>query len=539
MATNLATVTSRARFRILAAFLLCIVLLSSCEIAVDIGIDVEDDGSGNVAVNVRADEDAVADGPSNLEDMLRLQDLEDAGWVITGPEEDQGEISVRAEKGFSRPDQLQGVLDEITGVNGMFSNFELTSESEFAQSEFAIVGDIDLGQREDLFNDDEITELLDGNPLGKPLADYLPDGQTLDDVVPITVSVRLPGEGAENSRSEATFSPQFADAAPTRVQLSTVNDIFIARVLRWVGFALAGLCALSAVLALLGFFLDRRAMRRPQTPPSVATRVPARPGMAPYQAPVAAPQPVPGHYSAVPPLQARPAAPSPQRSQAAPQHAGGTHPQAAVSAGSPGSQLRHVIVDPLGVLYRLPSSPEDMMLTFVREQGSDIDAGEVVDNYLEVTFGRMTTAEFWEAVEVEGDVDELNTEWIGRFRPRSGAADFLREMRRRQLPVSVLSNDGEEWSTMLQQRDNLGVVSPWIASGAIGARKPDPGLYDALRRELKSSYERCLFIDTVVDDLDAGRTLGMQTAFMPSGREVPDRPNHPVVKDFSDFFKRR
>ena len=60
-----------------------------------------------------------------------------------------------------------------------------------------------------------------------------------------------------------------------------------------------------------------------------------------------------------------------------------------------------------------------------------------------------------------------------------------------------------------------------------------------MRRTLNNSYEGCLCIDSVADHLDAAVTLGMQTAYMTSGRPSEKRrPNHPVVASFSDFFRR-
>lgn len=506
---------------ILLFLVACIVTLSACEVALDVDIDVEEDGSGQVELQLTLDDEALAQGPEDLAGILRTGDLADAGWRIEGPSTVDDSTTINARKGFGNETQLQDVLDEIAGPNSMFKGFRIERASEFASTSYSIDGAIDLRSGEALFNDEVTAALFDGNPLGKPLAEYIGE-RTLDDVVPVTVRVSLPGEGSENSRSDAVFSPRFDDANETRVSLSTVDDNFIARVLRWVAIAAGALCALATVLALLGMFLDRRALRSgARTPEPMAARVPMVPGAAPYN-PQMQPMPVQA------PMRAQPVA-----------AARGAAPVAAAPAQPAPSNLRNVIIEPIGVLYDVPDEPEQMMANLAQDSGSNRERDEIVNLYHDVTTGRLTAAEFWEACGLS-DADELNVEWIRRFRPRSGAAEFLREMRRRQIVVSALTNDGAEWSQMLQERDNLGVIKPWITSGSVGGRKPDPGIYEALRREIGVGYEQCLYVDTVSDHLDAGRTLGMKTTFMKSRRPAPsDRPNHPVVSSFGDFFKRR
>lgn len=497
----------------LPALVLGLLLLTACEVRVDVDIDVDDDGGGLVTVLVALDEDAVANGPEDLSAVLRTGDLTTTGWAIDGPTEDDGKATIAAKKRFADADQLQQVLDEITGPGGMFEDFRLERNSEFALDEYRLTGSINLGDGVDLFNDPATTLLLSGNPLGKPVEEYL-DGLSFDDAVPVTVRVSLPGEGDEGSRSNATFQPRFDDEQPTAIALTTVDDDFIARLLRWVGFAALGLFILATVLGMLGFFLEYQARRRGpkvRAPEPMAARVPVAAGAqgGGLRAQPVTPRPAPGYSG-------RTAAPQPNR------------------------QLRVVILDPLGVLYELPDDPALMAVATVRRHGSSAGVDEILGHHQQLILGRISTEEFWNECGVYEDTDVLNLDHISQFRPRAGAAEFLREMRRRQMPVTALSNDATEWSQLLRERDNLAMVEPWLVSGEIGACKPDPGLYEAMRRTLGAPYEGCLFIDTVADHLDAGKTLGMQTAYMTTGRpSESDRPNHPVINSFSDFFRRR
>lgn len=506
-------------FRRLGWFVACLLGLlvaTACEVSVDVDIDVEDDASGIVGVTVSLDEEAVARGPDDLAATLRTQDLIDNGWTFDGFEEDDdGGVVIAASKAFGDEDQLQRVLDEITGRGGIFQNFRINRTSEFATRTYELTGRIDLSGGIELFNDAETTALLGGNPLGRPLEGYT-RSQSLAESVPLQVDVSLPGEGEQGSRSEATYQPRFDDEGPTRVSLATVQDNFLARLLRWIGMAALALFALALLLGILGMYLDYRARKRGPGPPTpLATRVPAAPqAAAPFRGQPVAPRPAPAPVAAA--------------------------PAAGPAPGASRSQLRQVILDPLGVLYDLPDDPASLAVATARRFGSSADYDVIIANHRDLILGRMSTADFWHECGVTEDAATVDQDHLAQFRPRTGAADFLREMSRRQMPVAALTNDAVEWSLALQERDNLSMVAPWMVSGQVGAVKPDPGLYEAMRRTLGTSYEGCLCIDSVADHLDAAVTLGMQAAYMTSGRASEKRrPNHPVVASFSDFFRRR
>ncbi|MBA3955844.1 MAG: hypothetical protein H0X58_04185, partial [Acidimicrobiia bacterium] len=72
------------RLVVVAALTGVVMVVGGCEMQVDLGVDVERDGSGRVAVAVDLDAEA-ADRLPDLGDQLRLDDLEAAGWEIVGP----------------------------------------------------------------------------------------------------------------------------------------------------------------------------------------------------------------------------------------------------------------------------------------------------------------------------------------------------------------------------------------------------------------------------------------------------------------------
>ncbi len=85
---------------------------------VTVDIDVNDDGSGTVSVGVGVDDDLLSRVPGAA-DRVRLGDLSDAGWEVSGPDkEGDGQTWVHIEKPFANPDELNEILDEINGPAG-------------------------------------------------------------------------------------------------------------------------------------------------------------------------------------------------------------------------------------------------------------------------------------------------------------------------------------------------------------------------------------------------------------------------------------
>jgi len=58
-------------------------------------------------------------------------------------------------------------------------------------------------------------------------------------------------------------------------------------------------------------------------------------------------------------------------------------------------------------------------------------------------------------------------------------------MDQRGIAVACLTNDVSEWSALLRRRFELETrIRPWIVSGDVGARKPDPQIFAVLQRAL-------------------------------------------------------
>jgi FMN phosphatase YigB (HAD superfamily) len=491
------------RLRLLACALVAVFVLGACDVDITVDVEVATDGSGVVEVQVVLDEEAAQRIP-DLRSQLRLDDLVAADWLIVGPEEtpDDG-IEITARKTFDGPEQLQAVLDDITGPDGAFQDFTLSRATEFAQVDLDLAGTVDLSRGLALFTDAELVEALDGRPLGVDLDALEAEIGPAADAVDFTFRVRLPGSTEDSAEgAEVSVSPALGDP-PVPVSLSTTDEDGLAKILRLVGLAAAALAAVAMLINLVIWIVE---WRRRRLVPDIVTPEPVRPVPAPMALATAG-------------------------------TSAGTSYAGSGGYGRSGPRLALVVVDANGVLYEPLLGP---LVTFVKARGSTLDRAEITALYDEACEGRRSTAELWSDAGVSGDPAELDVAFLSTVRVRSGATDFVRELRRRGMQVGAIGNTVSPWSNALRARDGLADVEPWVASSDAGVTTPHPGLYEALRRATGVPFEDWLIIHADLESLDAAKTLGMSTVWFT--RELPpanQRPPHALVAGFADFFKRR
>jgi putative hydrolase of the HAD superfamily len=485
-------VRSRAQRQFALVIMALMVVLAGCNVQLNVTVDIEEDGSGTVIAGVGLDTDARARFPA-LDELLITSDLVAAGWEVSSAQLlADGREWVLAEKSFDNPDELQSVLDELFGADAaVLTDWELIRIGDRNKRAFDVVGSANLEAGLALFSDPELLVILDDPPLGTSIAEIeatLPEGMTIDDVVQAQVVVNLPGDGGRQ-----VFEVPVGET--TNIVATSQSENRVAQLLGWVRTALIVLFALSIVLAIVNWLLDRRYTKRlsERRPERMTDRVPGPTNAAGEEAP-----------------------------------------------SGPRSAMQMIVLDGHDVLFAISSDPHERLIPFVREPGGETPDDEIIEYHRQATLGRLHAAAFWQAVGVEGDPSELDAQFLATVRLQSGAKEFLREMHRRGVPVAVVTNDLAEWSYRLRDLHGLSGVAPWIVSSDIGVRKPDPAAFEALRRLTGVPYHAVLTVDGQIPSLDMAATLGMMTAwFTPDGAGDGVETGHAVIAKFGDFFRRR
>ncbi len=248
--------------RLLRGVLLVVfgVAVAGCQLTTEINVTVEADGSGELEVAIGLDDDAMSRRPDVLDD-LAVDDLVDAGWVITGPAKEDDDLTwIRATHAFASPGELGPLVDDIAGADGPFRDFAVEREPGFAETRYRFSGTVDFSDGvEGLADDPELAEALGAEPL-----DLLEErlGETVDRLLSFQVAVRMPGEVESNASTRASNGAVWRPSVLEPEPLELVATSAVARTERlvWLGVAVVAGFVLVLVLAirLAAWRRDRR-----------------------------------------------------------------------------------------------------------------------------------------------------------------------------------------------------------------------------------------------------------------------------------------
>jgi len=233
-------------------------LLTGCKVSASVHISMRSDGSGVVRVRVVADKDAVGAvevGGGTLEQRVPLADLPAAGWTVSKwTRSKNGSASIIVSKPFNRPDELAGIVHELSGADGPLRSFSATRAAGLMSTKYGLRGSVDLSSIDTGVKSDRelVAKLTAENVNIEQLDQRL--ASSLRDAFRLTVRVEVPG----GSKTVSVGSGR-----KVRIDLST-SSRHLNRVLLLGLGVLLGIIAVALVIA--GEFLGPRRRRgRPRT----------------------------------------------------------------------------------------------------------------------------------------------------------------------------------------------------------------------------------------------------------------------------------
>ncbi|WP_161883696.1 HAD family hydrolase [Deinococcus alpinitundrae] len=119
---------------------------------------------------------------------------------------------------------------------------------------------------------------------------------------------------------------------------------------------------------------------------------------------------------------------------------------------------------------------------------------------------------------------------LAAVRLMAGAHELLRELRRRDLKLGVLTNGRTELQTAVVERLGLlPLIDDLLISEAAGVAKPDARFYGLALARLGVEAPEALFVgDSPTNDIVGPQAAGMRAAYLPTGHPLPPG----VVPDF-------
>ena len=219
-------------------------VLAGCKVDATVTVDLHDDGSGRVTLDLDLDAQAVQvleSGGVKLEDAVRVADLQGAGWRISPwTKAADGSASLQLSKPFNSPDQVAGIIGELNGAGGPVRDVTATRDRGLLGTDYAVKGAVDLGAiATGIAADPELVASLanqqvDPNAIDQSLL------QQLHDALSVEVVVNLP-DGSSTTVTGVTGQRVAVDADASvrntrRIVLIVVAiGLLILAVLVWFG----------------------------------------------------------------------------------------------------------------------------------------------------------------------------------------------------------------------------------------------------------------------------------------------------------------
>jgi HAD superfamily hydrolase (TIGR01509 family) len=187
----------------------------------------------------------------------------------------------------------------------------------------------------------------------------------------------------------------------------------------------------------------------------------------------------------------------------------------------------------MGVIYER-GGVSGLLAEYARRCGSTATDDGFREVYRRATRGELGSAGVWEALGIaDGSPERRDAEFLDGRALMPDVRSFLAAMRGEGVPVGCITNDVAEWSVRLRRAHRLEAeIAPWVVSAEVGVRKPGAAIYERFLAEAGCEAGECLFVDDLVENLDAARRLGFRTAwfqrrFLAAG--------HPRVGSFDEL----
>ncbi|WP_116996846.1 LppM family (lipo)protein [Desertimonas flava] len=177
--------------------IVAIAVLAGCQLNVDVGVTVNADGTGEVAVTAVVDADVVAQAPG-LAGALQLADATTAGWAVDPPTAtEDGGLSVSLRHPFTSVEEATSLLNSLgPPFSGLSIGHVITDDDVTV----TVAGSLSLpGGTFDAFADAELVGAVGGVPFAAQLAAA---GATPASSMTVELSLRLPGDVAETTGDE-------------------------------------------------------------------------------------------------------------------------------------------------------------------------------------------------------------------------------------------------------------------------------------------------------------------------------------------------
>ncbi len=147
----------------------------------------------------------------------------------------------------------------------------------------------------------------------------------------------------------------------------------------------------------------------------------------------------------------------------------------------------------------------------------ELETGRLSEQAFLSTLGHELTERLGREIEL----DSFGERYFATLKPNERLIAYMRELRGRGYRMGLCTNNVREWEhrwrAMLPVDEIFDVV---VDSAFVGARKPEPEIYEVTLRRLEVAPGAALLIDDIEINCEAARQLGMQAVWFRSTEQA-------------------
>jgi HAD superfamily hydrolase (TIGR01509 family) len=194
-----------------------------------------------------------------------------------------------------------------------------------------------------------------------------------------------------------------------------------------------------------------------------------------------------------------------------------------------------IVLDAMGVIYRVGDDVGELLIPFIFREGGIDDVRQIEQLYLQASLGAISSREFWNRV---GLGEEVEDRYLRALELSGGIVEFLEAMRERGARLACLSNDVGQWSVKTRHRFGLeDYIRTWVISGDVHCRKPDTRIYRILLDTLDCPAESVIFVDDREKNLVPARSCGIRCIRFADRLSTEEPDASPVARGFRDVAR--
>jgi putative hydrolase of the HAD superfamily len=193
------------------------------------------------------------------------------------------------------------------------------------------------------------------------------------------------------------------------------------------------------------------------------------------------------------------------------------------------SDFGGVLTSPLQASFQAFQEASGVSLEALGQAMAELAAARGANPLFELETGRLSEVDFLGALsrglsEQLGrtiQMDDFGERYFAHLKPNLEMIEYMRQLRGRGYQLAICTNNVREWESrwraMLPVEEIFKVV---VDSAFVGARKPEPRIYEITLERLGVSADAALLIDDVEINCQAARELGMAAVWFRSSEQA-------------------